>query len=226
MLNADFVSIAVPGCGHKPIFKLGRAGLKVPPATLIRILRRRRTTSDSGRDFVVAGGSRGGNLHVMTAPIDFGADASLAAASARETFPTKEERLLLNTGGRSGGDRLPAMAWSCRTPTVYGRGGANDRLYWDRRSERQGPIYQPGRPATGRTCPPRSCASARGRRFRFAEVRTTMRDDIWPSVLRTGRWKGHLALQHFGSGADISFLIDSFRIDDPRTRRTDERRNG
>jgi len=36
-------------------------------------------------------------------------------------------------------------------------------------------------------------------------------------VLSTGRWQGELDLRHFGSGGPISFLIDWFRIDDPRT---------
>jgi C4-dicarboxylate-specific signal transduction histidine kinase len=36
-------------------------------------------------------------------------------------------------------------------------------------------------------------------------------------VLRTGRWKGELDLRHFRSGAPISFLVDCFRIDDPRS---------
>src|ERR1700732_90158 len=32
-----------------------------------------------------------------------------------------------------------------------------------------------------------------------------------------GKWKGELDLRHFGSGTPIPFLIDWFRIDDPRT---------
>lgn len=36
-------------------------------------------------------------------------------------------------------------------------------------------------------------------------------------MLRTGRWKGEFELRQFGSGEPIAFLIDSFRIDDPRT---------
>jgi len=44
-----------------------------------------------------------------------------------------------------------------------------------------------------------------------------------PLALRTGRWKGELDLKHFGSGIEIPFQIDCFRIDDPRTGETDER---
>ena len=45
----------------------------------------------------------------------------------------------------------------------------------------------------------------------------TLQHQLWPLVLRNGRWKGELDLVHFGSGAPISFLVDCFRIDDPLT---------
>jgi C4-dicarboxylate-specific signal transduction histidine kinase len=47
--------------------------------------------------------------------------------------------------------------------------------------------------------------------------RHPVQNEIWPVVLRTGRWKGELDLVHFRSGTPILFLIDCFRIDDPRT---------
>jgi hypothetical protein len=46
----------------------------------------------------------------VTAPVGFGGDATLAAGSIRSTFPTKTEKLLLNTGasGRTDGRRSRA----------------------------------------------------------------------------------------------------------------------
>jgi C4-dicarboxylate-specific signal transduction histidine kinase len=44
-----------------------------------------------------------------------------------------------------------------------------------------------------------------------------VQDELWPLVLRAGRWKGELDLRHFGSGTPIPVLVDCFRIDDPRT---------
>jgi C4-dicarboxylate-specific signal transduction histidine kinase len=44
-----------------------------------------------------------------------------------------------------------------------------------------------------------------------------VQDELWPLVLRMGRWKGELDLRHSGSGTTIPFLVDCFRIDDPRT---------
>jgi C4-dicarboxylate-specific signal transduction histidine kinase len=50
-----------------------------------------------------------------------------------------------------------------------------------------------------------------------AHHRKIVQDDVWPLVLDAGRWKGELDLRHLGSGTPISFLVDCFRIDDPRT---------
>ena len=53
--------------------------------------------------------------------------------------------------------------------------------------------------------------------FVSSRDRKIVQDEVWPLVLRAGRWKGELDLRHFGSGMPIAFLIDCFRIDDPRT---------
>ncbi|HEU0085255.1 MAG TPA: ATP-binding protein, partial [Bradyrhizobium sp.] len=53
--------------------------------------------------------------------------------------------------------------------------------------------------------------------FVSAENRQTVRDELWPLVLRAGRWKGELDLRHFASGTPIPVLVDCFRIDDPRS---------
>jgi C4-dicarboxylate-specific signal transduction histidine kinase len=53
--------------------------------------------------------------------------------------------------------------------------------------------------------------------FVSPQDRTTVQREIWPLVLSTGRWKGEFDLRHFGSGMPIPFLVDCFRIDDPRT---------
>ena len=53
--------------------------------------------------------------------------------------------------------------------------------------------------------------------FVSPQDRTTVQREIWPLVLRTGRWRGEFDLRHFGSGMPIPLLFDCFRIDDPRT---------
>jgi PAS domain S-box-containing protein len=49
--------------------------------------------------------------------------------------------------------------------------------------------------------------------------RARVRDQIWPMVIRDGRWTGELEFGHFETGAAIPFLVDWFRVDDPRTGR-------
>jgi hypothetical protein len=36
-------------------------------------------------------------------------------------------------------------------------------------------------------------------------------------MMQEGRWVGEVRLQHFATGAAIPFLVDWFRIDDPRS---------
>ena len=43
-----------------------------------------------------------------------------------------------------------------------------------------------------------------------------VRDELWPRVMRDGRWVGELDFRHFKTGGAIPFLVDWFRIDDPR----------
>jgi signal transduction histidine kinase/PAS domain-containing protein len=215
MLDADFVCIGLPGRGHDPIVKLGRGGLALPLASLISILRRGATTSGGGQEFVIVGGSGASNLHVMTAPIGVG--ASLAAASARETFPTKEERLLLDIGANQAA--IAFQQWlgeieNSRFTAVAQR--ATDFIGIASLAGKVEYVNPAGLQKVGLASPDDAIRLEIGD-FVSLQYRKAVRDELWPSVLSTGRWKGELELQHFGSGAAISFLVDSFRIDDPRT---------
>ena len=101
MLNADFVFIALPGDGNQLAPTLTRSNPKLNPASLKRVramLQREKATLGCTQEFVIADACGGSDLHVMTAPIGFNGDATLAAGSIRGTFPTRTERLLLNTG--------------------------------------------------------------------------------------------------------------------------------
>ena len=97
ILAADFVFIALPGEDNQLISELARN--KLTPKSLKHVrtmLQRKSALLGSGREFVF--GDALGGLHVATAPIGFGGDATLAAGCFRDTFPTRTERLLLNTG--------------------------------------------------------------------------------------------------------------------------------
>ena len=98
MLAAGFVFMALPGPDR--VIELARSDPKLNPADLgnVRaILQRENGTLSSEQEFVVANVSGGRNLHVAAAPIGLDGDAVLAAGSSRGSFPTRTEKLLLNT---------------------------------------------------------------------------------------------------------------------------------
>src|SRR5258708_6571756 len=84
MLDADFVFIALPGHGNQFVTELSSP--KLDPANLQRVqqkLQQERAALGSGQEFIIADASGGSDLRVMTAPIGFGGDATLAAGSIR-----------------------------------------------------------------------------------------------------------------------------------------------
>ena len=100
MLAADFVFIALPSHGDQ-VIELVRSDPQLNPASLdhVRaILRHENGTLSGEQEFIVPDASSGRNLHVATAPIGLSGDAMVAAGSSRGTFPTRIEKLLLNTG--------------------------------------------------------------------------------------------------------------------------------
>src|ERR1700682_2478672 len=217
ILDADFVFIVLPGEGNQLISELARS--KLTPKSLKHVrtmLQRKSALLGSGQEFVF-GDASGGGLHVATAPIGFGGDATLAAGCFRDTFPTRTEKLLLNTGANQAaiafqqwlGDaekrRFTAIVQ--RTTDFIGIASLNGQIQY---------INPAGLELVG--------LAALNHAFRLyvldfvpPQARTMVQREIWPLVLRTGRWKGEFDLRHFGSGRPIPFLVDCFRIDDPRT---------
>jgi PAS domain S-box-containing protein len=220
MLDADFVFIALPGHGNPLIAELARSNPKLNPANLRRVrmmLQRAKATLGSAQEFVVADASGGGDLHVITAPIGFGGDATLAAGSFRGTFPTKTEKLLINTGANQAaiafqqwlGDaekrRFTAIVQ--RTTDFVGITSLSGQIQY---------INPAGLQWVGLAALD-DALRLHVLDFVSQQHRKIVQDELWPQVLSTGRWNGELDLRHFGSGIPIPFLVDCFRIDDPRT---------
>jgi len=217
MLDADFVFITLPGEGNQLITELARN--KRTPKTLKHVrtmLQRKSQLLGSGQEFVF-GDASGGGLHVATAPIGFSGDATLAAGCFRDTFPTKTEKLLLNTGANQAaiafqqwlGDaekrRFTAIVQ--RTTDFIGIASLNGQIQY---------INPAGLELVGLDALDHALR-LHVLDFVSPQDRTTVQREIWPLVLRTGRWKGEFDLRHFGSGMPIPFLVDCFRIDDPRS---------
>jgi PAS domain S-box-containing protein len=220
MLDADFVFITLPGPGNQSITELPRNNPKLGPADLRRVrtgLQRKKTTLGCGQEIVIAGVSGGSDLHVMTAPIGLGGDAMLAAGSIRGTFPTSTEKLLLNTGANQAaiafqqwlGDAEKSRFTTLvqRTTDFVGIASLRGEVQYVNPAG----LQLVGLPTLD------DALKLHVVDFVSPQNRKTVQDELWPLVLREGRWKGELDLRHFGSGTPIPFLVDCFRIDDPRT---------
>jgi PAS domain S-box-containing protein len=218
ILDSDFVFIALPGEGNQLISELARN--KLTPESLKHVrtmLQQKSALLGGGQEFVFGDASGGGGLHVATAPIGFGGDATLAAGCFRDTFPTRTEKLLLNTGANQAaiafrqwlGDaekrRFTAIVQ--RTTDFISIASLNGQIQY---------INPAGLELVGLDTVDHALR-LHVLDFVSPQDRTTVQREIWPLVLRAGRWKGELDLRHFGSGMPIPFLVDCFRIDDPRT---------
>src|ERR1700676_5182563 len=206
MLDADFVFIALPGEGNQLISELARN--RLTPKTLKHVrtmLQRKSALLGSGQEFVF-GDASGGGLHVATAPIGFGGDATLAAGCFRDTFPTRTEKLLLNTGANQAAiafqqwlgdaERRRFTAIVQRTTDFTGIASLNGQIQY---------INPAGLELVGLD------ALHYALRLHVLDLispqdRPRVQRAVWPLVLRTGRLKVEVDLRHLGSGMPIPFL--------------------
>jgi len=218
MLDADFVFIALPGHGNQPITELARSNLTPESLNHVRtMLQRENATLGSEQEFIFTDASGDRDLHVVTAPIGFGSDAVLAAGSVRDTFPTRTEKLLLNTGANQAAiafEQWLADAEKRRFTALVQR--TTDFVAITSLRGQFQYINPAGLESVGLATLD-DALRLHVLDFILPQDRKTIQDELWPLVLSTGRWKGELDLRHFGSGGPISFLIDWLRIDDPRT---------
>ena len=218
ILQADFVCIALPGEHDQFISESAGSMLTSKGLGHVRtLLQRERAVPDGRQTFVFAGVSGGDDLHVATAPIGFGSDATLAAGCFRDTFPSKAERLLLNTGANQAavafqqwlGDaekrRFTAIVQ--RTTDFISIASLSGQIQY---------INPAGLALVGLDSLDRALR-LHVLDFFSPNDREMVHQELWPLVLRTGRWTGEFNLRHFESGQPIPFLVDCFRIDDPRT---------
>jgi PAS domain S-box-containing protein len=217
MLDADLVFITLPA-GNQPITELSCNKSKVSPADLGRVRTRlHREKPIHGQEIVIADLSGGGDLHVITAPIGLAGDAMLAAGSIRGMFPTSTEKLLLNTGASQAAiafqqwlgeaEKSKFTTLVQRTTDFVGIASLRGDVQY---------VNPAGLQLVG-LANLDDALKLHVVDFVSPQKRKTVQDELWPLVLRAGRWKGELDLRHFVSGTPIPVLVDCFRIDDPRT---------
>jgi PAS domain S-box-containing protein len=160
-----------------------------------------------------------GTLRVTAVPIGFGGDALIVVGSANPQFPTETHRLLLGIAANAATialQRWYAEAEQRRLAALI-----------EQSSEFIGFASLDGKPrylnAAGCELLGLSGIEDLTRLSVFdfiaPQEQARARHELLPLAMRTGRWLGELNFRHFKTGEIIPFLVDWFRIDDPRTGR-------
>jgi PAS domain S-box-containing protein len=219
MLSADFVHIAFASEHDQAIVKLthfgqGVAGVSVD--SLRDALRDALPNPASEQSLLISNPVGDGTTSIAVSPIGIEGNAMLVAGSHAPGFPTAAQRLLLGVGAND-------MAIALQ----HWRAEARARRFMtliERSSDLVGLASMEGQT---------QYLNPAGLRFLGldsieAAARLSILDlvapedrprarDAWSIVLQSGRWNGELTLRHLKTGQTIPFLVDWFRVDDPRT---------
>lgn len=219
MLNADVVYVAVPGPRNEPAVEVTRTNQAMSSASSGRIeqLLRGAGVGRSGQTALVDDPLGRGMLRTMAVPIGFGGNALVVAGSLDAKFPSETHRLLLGIAANDATialQRWQSEAEQRRLVTLI-----------ERSSEFVGFASLDGKPqylnAAGCELLGLSGVEEAKRLSLFdflaPEDGERARRELTPLVMRTGRWLGELKFRNFKTGEIIPFLVDWFRIDDPRT---------
>jgi PAS domain S-box-containing protein len=218
MLGADFVYAFFPGERGQSLIEVIHPGKGITVNSLgaIRAALRRGLSQSSEQAAVIANPTGDGNMRVASAPIGFGGEAALIAGSGRQPdFPTEVQRLLLSIAAND--TTVALQRWQAE---------ADERRFVsliERSSDFIGFASLDGRPQYVNPAGLALVGLSQVERdahvldFLAPEDRGRARDECWPVAVRTGRWTGDLNFRHFKTGNTIAFLVDWFRIDNPRT---------
>ena len=220
MIDADFVYLMLPGLRDEPGIEVTRTADETVSASSASI---RQATLERLPQQLLDGTAeipdplRGGTVRIACAPIGLGGDAVVIAGSSRPDFPPEAQHLILRVGANHVAiavERWRAEADQRRFSALVER--SSDFIGFASPSGMRQYLNPAGLKLVGLA----SAAEACGLHvldFVAPEERERVRDELWPLVMREGRWVGELNLRHFQTGASIPFLVDWFRVDDPRT---------
>jgi PAS domain S-box-containing protein len=213
-VNAVFIYARLPRRGHEPAFEILRTN-EVHAGRLTEALRD--WLPRRGSDFTLADPLSGEPHRLFCTPIGPDAEAVLVAASRRPDFPTESERLLLGVGANQAA--MGMHRWHAETD--MGRFGAlversADFIAFADLDGQAQYINPAGLERVGLT------SLAEARRFRIPDYvaqyeRERVAGELRRRVLSDGRWVGEIDFRHFVTGQPIPYLVDWFRIDDPRS---------
>ena len=222
MLDAEFVHITLPLHPDEPVLELTRTsnpGVVESSAQIRRALFERPPGQSLDDTAEIPNPLGEGTVRVASTPIGLGGNAVLIAGSGRSDFPTEAQHLILCVGANQTAiavDRWRAEADQRRFVTLVER--SSDFIGV---ASLEG-VPQYLNPAGLKLVGLDDMDEARRTHvldYVMPEEQARVRDELWPVVMREGRWIGELAFRHFKSGGAIPALVDWFRIDDLRTGR-------
>ena len=215
IIDCEFVHVSLP---DKEI-EVARVGRGVDPdsAPVIAATLGERLARQPDGQTVISVPLNEGTLRFAFAPIGFGDNAVLVAASHRTGFPTEAQQLLLCTC--SNYVTLELERWDAemlqrrfvalveRSSDLIGFASLDGTTQYLNPAGLEfislSHLDEKHRPHVLDYVHP--------------EDRARVRDELWPVMMHEGRWFGEMRLQHFATGAAIPFFVDWFRIDDPRS---------
>ncbi|NEW96669.1 ATP-binding protein [Rhodopseudomonas sp. BR0G17] len=221
MLDADVIYVSAPGLRNQPAADVIRTRGAVTAESSGRVERILRSAWRGKREqiSVIDNPLGTGTLRIAAAPMGFGGDDIIVAGSPDPQFPSETHRLLLGITANHATlaiQRWLAEAEQRRLVSVI-----------ERSSEFVGFAHLDGTPQYINKAAFELLGLSEFQELQTASIfdflapdeQTRARTELLPMVMRTGRWLGELNFRHFKTGEVIPFLLDWFRIDDPRTGR-------
>lgn len=216
MLDPLFVYIKLGADDGEPVIETTRA-LGLGHLDLTLLVRTAFASEPPGRSVTMRNPFGEGTVSVAFEPIGLGQGSFLLAASRRSDFPTESQRVLIRVAANHATTALrrrQAEAEQRRFAALV----ENSSDFIGVASLGGVPRYinPAGRRLVGLD-PADQIDQIHILDFVDPENLTRVRDEIWPVVMRQGRWAGEISMRHLKTGASIPFLVDWFRIDDPGT---------
>jgi signal transduction histidine kinase len=221
MLDADFVYLFIPDQGDGSSIDVIRGAAAMAPASLEvmpALLRGELSVRPGQRQLTIAHPEGNGPLHLGCAPIELG-DGIAVAGSGHRGFPSETHMLLLQTAAnevavasrqwQANADKHRFVSLIERSSDFIGIATLDGYAHY---------INPAGLAHIG-VAAIEQVPHLKVVDFVIPEERPRVRDELWPAAMLGGRWEGELKFRHFGTEAAIPFLVDCFRIDDPRSGR-------
>jgi PAS domain S-box-containing protein len=219
MLDAEFVHACLAGSRGEPAIEITRTGPALPAGSpelidkVARAWRERRASEMTTIPHPLGEG----RLRIVSAPVGFGRDAVLVAASRRRDFPTELQQLLLRVAANEA-----AIALHRRHAEEDERRFAelveSSSDFLGFASLEGAPLYinAAGLQLVGLT----RLEDADGLHvleFLMPQEREQASRQYWPRVFRDGCWSGEIECRHFQTGVAIPFLVVAHRSSAHRT---------